>query len=129
LKFGIEDRIFLYGLFPAKGSYELLKTFRDIEPEIRFNEEETRTYDIHQVATGTDGQSQISYNKEVADENKDGKEIKLPARMLSFCVEKLEKQSAGNELTYNLLPLYEKLVLGNKKNVRNPVNSDKGNNS
>ena len=51
MKLGIEDRIIIYGLFPPEGEYELLKAFREMEPLIKFTEEETRNYDIKQVAS------------------------------------------------------------------------------
>lgn len=127
MKLGIEDRIILYGLFPQEGEYELLKAFREMEPLIKFTEEETRNYDIKQVSV-ENGNSQITYNKEVADENKDGKEVKVPHRALSHCIDRLEKMSSEGKLTYQLMPIYEKLVLGKIKNVRNTNKSSKGNN-
>ena len=127
MKLGIEDRIIIYGLFPPEGEYELLKAFREMEPLIKFSEEETRNYDIKQVAI-EGGNNQITYNKEVADENTDGKEVKIPHRALSYCIDRLEKMSNDNKLTYQLMPIYEKLVLGKVKNVRNTNKSSKSDN-
>ena len=134
LKFTIEDRIRLYGLLPEKGSYELLKAVKDFEPMIRFNEEETRRFDIKQQVDEATKISHVYYNREVAEaaaQDGESKEIKIPHALLSYMVDRLEKSSQEGELDYPMVEIYEKLVLGKEKvkeNVRDASKSSKSNN-
>jgi hypothetical protein len=116
----------VYSLQPQKGNFELLSSFRLLEPNIRFSEEETRNYDIKQMDGGPDGQMMVAFNKEVAEGYT--KEVKVPARVLSYLVEKLEEMEAKGELTFQFMSLYERLVLGKKENGTDSSKQSKGDN-
>ena len=129
MKLTVEDRILIYGLQPEKGPYELLASFRIVEPEIRFTEKETREYDIKQMeGVNPEGQKQmmVAFNKEVAEGYI--KEVKLPARISSFIAETLSKKEEDGELTFQFLSLYERFCLGKKDGNTNPTKQSKGNN-
>ena len=119
MKLTVEERILCYGLFPQQSSYELLKAFQALESELRFNEEETRQYDIAQV-NDDKGQSHVTFNKEVAAEQY--KEIKMPALCLSYISDRLQDLSKDNQLTFTMIPLYERIVLNG--NISKPSKGD-----
>jgi hypothetical protein len=115
LKFTIEDRIRLYSLLPEKGTYELLKAVKECEPNIRFDEEETRIFDIKQEVDPETNQGMVFYSKEVAvaaAEKGEYKEVKIPPQLLSYMVDKLEKLSQAGEMEFAFIDIYERLVLG-----------------
>jgi hypothetical protein len=114
LKLSVEDRILLYGLQPAKGPYELLASFRLLEPKIKFTEKETREYDIKQVPqvdpiTGEDRMA-VAFNKEVAGDYTI--DVQIPARMSSYISNLLEELDTKEELTFQYVSLYERFCLG-----------------
>ena len=86
---------------------------------LRFNEEETRQYDISQV-NDDKGQSHVTFNKEVAEGHT--KECKIPPRALSYLSERLQEMSEKDGLTFQMLPLYERFCLNG-----NVSKSSKGN--
>jgi hypothetical protein len=128
LKLSVEDRILIYGLQPEKGPYELLASFRLLEKDLRFTEEETRNYDIKNVpAPDVPGKMMVAFNKEVARGHL--KDIKMPARILSYLSEKLEEMDTEGELTFQLVEIYEKICLGKKEDGTNAGKQSKSNNS
>jgi hypothetical protein len=130
LKLSVEDRILIYGLQPEKGSYELLSSFRLLEPNIRFSEEETRKYDIKHVEhpnpePGKAPQMMVAFNKEVAEGYL--KEVKIPARMSSYLSEVLTKKEEDSELTAQYMSLYERFCLGKTPSTKEKVGKKDGN--
>ena len=108
LKLTVEERILLFGLFPQQSDYETLVAFKKLEKELRFNEEESRKFDIDQVVV--DGQQQVKFNKEVTTGYL--VDIQVPHRALSYFSEKLSEMSDKKVLSYPHIQLYEKFVLG-----------------
>ena len=131
MKLTVEDRILIYGLQPEKGNYELLSSFRLLEKNLRFNEEETRNYDIKNVPEptpmpGVEPRMMVAFNKEVAEGYT--KEIRIPARIRSYLTEKLEDLDSTEELTPQYVGLYEKFCLGKKDGNADSTKQSKGDN-
>lgn len=110
LKLTVEDRILIYGLIPQESDYETLRDFKKLEDDLKFNEDETRRFDISQVKDETTGLAHVTFNKEVTEGHL--KDVKLPARANAAIVERLHKLSNDKKLTYQYLPLYEKFCVG-----------------
>ena len=116
MKLTVEERILVYGMQPQKGPYDLLAAFKTLEPRIRFNEEETRKYDIkqqeHEDPANPTGPNLmlIAFNKEVAEGHT--REVKIPARCSSYLSEELSKKEEAGELTYQYISIYERFCLG-----------------
>ena len=110
----------MYGMFPQQSSFEVLKAFQTLEKNLKFTEEETRQYDISQV-NDEKNQSHVTFNREVALAA-DPIEIKIPALALSYISDKLQDMSDKDQLTFTMIPLYERIVLNG-----NTSKSSKGN--
>jgi len=131
LKLTVEERILIYGLQPEAGSYELLASFRLMEKDLRFSEEETRKYDIQNIPeptppVGTQPRMMVAFNKEVAGDYT--KEIKVPARISSYLAEKLSAMEEKEELTPQYVGLYERFYLGKTNNGNNSSKQGKSDN-
>ena len=112
MKLSVLERILIYGMQPPQGKYDLLAAYKKLEPDLRFSEEETRKFDIKQVEhDGKNGQKigMVVFNQEVAEGH--NKEVKIPARIMSYLAEELEKRDDEGTLTFQYLPLYEKFCL------------------
>lgn len=124
LKLTVEDRILIYGLIPQESDYETLRDFKKLEDELKFNEDETRRFDISQVKDEASGLAHVTFNKEVTEGHL--KDINFPARANAAVVEKLHKLSNDKKLTYQYLPLYEKFCVGEINASSTPSSKGKG---
>jgi len=111
-----------------QGSFELLSAFKILEPKIKFTEEEIRKYDIKTTQNEVNGipMSMVSFNEEVAEGY--FVDVKIPARIMSYMVEKLEEMDSNETLTFQYLSLYEKLCLGKKDGNTDSSKQSEGDN-
>lgn len=104
----ILERIMVVSMLPEKGSRRLVEAIEKFRNEIKFNEEETRNYDISQrVKEG--GLVEIQFNQEVAEGYE--KDIKVPPILSSFIAEKLKKMDKDEQVDNRFLSLFEKFVV------------------
>ena len=109
VKLGLFDRLVCLALLPAEGSYATLKIVRDLQMELAPSEEESKLAGI--VPNLLTGGTEATLGWDKVEE----KEIIFGDIAKAIIVAALEKLDAEEKLTQQHVALYEKFIIGEKK--------------
>ena len=109
VKLGLFDRLVCLALLPAEGSYITLKIVRDLQMELAPSEEESKLAGINPNLVTGGMEATLGWDK-VAP-----KEIIFGDIAKGIIVAALEKLNKEEKLTQQHYVLYEKFIIGEKK--------------
>lgn len=99
----IAERIQVMNLLPEKGNITDLRIIRDLGADLSFSEQELAAHRIRE------GDGRVDWAPESSGYTKD---IEFGIRAAAIVREQLEARSKANNLTFALMPLYERFVEG-----------------
>lgn len=100
----VRERIMLPTVLPQKGTAFMLKLMNQFMETISFSQKEITTLELHQNATGG-----MAWKPE-GEEKVGEKKVAFPDTILQLVRKSLKEMDKKEELTKDLLSLYEKLV-------------------
>ncbi len=106
MELGVKDRLLLLSILPDKGDYSTIKIVRQLREALSFTEDEHTEYGMN-----TNG-DMITWD----DEKAGIREILVGEKATDIIVSSLRKANTESNITEDLLPLYERLVLNADNN-------------
>jgi len=110
VKLSIMERLLLLHNLPKEGSYSTLKIMRKFREELSFSEMEHKALNLREEDDGNGGKI-LAWDPESIRV----KPIEIGPTMLGLIKGTLERLSNQGKLNDDLIPLYERFVLGEEK--------------
>ena len=102
MKLNCFDRLSLLGILPQEGNLVTLKIVRDLQGKLSFSEEDYKEYGIVEKPMS------IEWN----DKGKEQIEIEVGEKATDIIKKAFNDLEESGKLSMKLLPLYERIVLG-----------------